>query len=369
MLRVAVIRLSRPKPHAFGKWPYVASNGRKVEVTGLNGDVEDVTGGEAAPPAGTVRLVWPWEDDRLSVLVEVRVEAGPPTLIDDRLMIPSVPRLAAEAAINEYSEVLAVLHQCRRLILSPLHVAVGMRPTSPSEVKRTEPVVGLHRGESYLGSPPRVMPSGAPHNIAPFLRNRLDGLALLANSLSEGTTVGRSRELFRLFERAFRVGPSETTKPLYTFLSTHPRATELAYTLDEVRHWLENLRASAMHADRRESYARSSHIEPYLGRMEQAAYDALFNKEHWRHKSSLRRQQLDFASGIPSSGPTLSFVNGSSILFQWVDLFSVYPLEPSANVTLTPEWIWRLPGQEEQAPVVGPTGQGLSGAADTGRPS
>lgn len=55
----------------------------------------------------------------------------------------------------------------------------------------------------------------------------------------------------------------------------------LEYASPEVDEWFK-LRPLVIHADRRDDYARSRDIEPYIGRMEFGAYDVLFNKATWR---------------------------------------------------------------------------------------
>ena len=195
-----------------------------------------------------------------------------------------------------------------------------------------------------------MMPPSIPNSLTSALSDRLDGLALLADSLAEDTAVARSRELFRLIERAFRRGPADCIEPLATFLVGHPRHDALQYSKDEITHWLTQLRGEVVHADRRRTYARSPDVEPYLARMEFAGYDVLFNKEQWRHPSARRRHQQDFMSAVQKDGGGVAVLHpGATVAIDCIDPWNVFPVDFESHVRLTPEWIWRLPGLGEDS--------------------
>jgi hypothetical protein len=162
------------------------------------------------------------------------------------------------------------------------------------------------------------------------------------------TAIARARELFRLFERAFRRGPSGCVVPLTTFLSTALRHDASLYELDEVAHWLRRLRPEATHGDRRDGYARSADVAPYLSRMEYA-YDVLLNKETWRHPSSARRDQLHFMSAPGPQRATLLLRAGATVTVDWLDPFGVYAIDFESRLQLSDDWVWRMPGQEPES--------------------
>src|SRR5207249_4919100 len=129
-----------------------------------------------------------------------------PTIVDGRLVMPGEPRARAESAIGEFGDVLGVAFQCKRVLRSP-RPCVALRPESPDEAAAIVGVPGLRR--EWLSHPQaQVMPPVVPARLAPALADRLDGLALLADSLGDDNAVARARELFRLFERAFGRCPS-----------------------------------------------------------------------------------------------------------------------------------------------------------------
>lgn len=355
LLRLALIRLSRPTPRQFGSWPYLAANGLTVVPQGAEGVEEDITDRtELTAPAAPVFRFGP-ERATVRVPVAVVAEAGPLELIDGAISVPDGVREQAEAAIVEYADIVGVLHQCKRVIRSPER-CVAMRPSNEDEKSALREITHLRPNPSRWATA-RVMPPTFPAVLSAGLTDRRDGLALLADSLAEDTAVARARELFRLFERAFRRGPSDTVAPLTTFLQSHPRQDALAYDEPEVRHWLEHLRAESVHADRRPSYARSVDVEPYLARMEFAGYDVLFNKERWRHPSAGRRPQQYFMSAVDKQRRNVTMLHaGSELLLEWMDHWGVYPLDPTVKADLPDEWRRRLAGFDSDETVAPDSG-------------
>lgn len=346
LLRLATIRLTRPPPRTFGRWPYRAANGLDVQVHTVDGIEHDLTEEAALQPTNQLTVAWPYEHEKVRIGVAVSVDAGEPLIVEGALQVPAEPRERAEAAIGEYADALAVAYQCKRVVRSP-RPCVALSAASDEERAAIHDIKMLRPGHGGWASA-RLMPQGAPAASAASFADRLDGLALLADSLGEETAVARSRELFRLFDRAFRRGPSGCAKPLTTFLLSHPNDAELGYTRNEVSFWLEVLRAESVHADRRPTFARSPEIEPYLPRMEFAAYDVLFNKAQWRQPSAQRRPQQRFMSGVQPDGHGVVLLEaGATLLMDWIDQWGVYRIDHESSIKLPVQWIWRLPGQED----------------------
>lgn len=346
LLRLATIRLSGPPPQAVDRQPYLASNGVEVRPDSVDGIAPGSPGGSEVLPADGLTFMWPREDQTVRVGVLAIVDAGVPSLSDGRLDVPEEPRRRAEAAIGEFADVLAVIHQCKRSIRSP-QPSVALAPSSNEELSSIQQVRGLN--QPTMGrSAARVMPPTTPTEAFSALSDRKDGLALLADALSEDTAVARAREFFRFFELAFRLPPLKCAGPLATFLMSNPRHDALDFTPEEVTNWLDTLRAEATHADRRPSFLRSPDLEPYLGRLEIAAYDVLFNKSIWHHPSAAREARQDFMSGISSDRrKVVVFQPTATLIANWTDPYSVYLVDHETAVTLQPPWIWRLPGQDD----------------------
>ncbi len=198
-----------------------------------------------------------------------------------------------------------------------------------------------------------------------LLGDRTDGLALLADSLAETGAVGRCRDFFRLFERAFKRDSDKLIPPLSTFLESNPRHDALAFSHDEVRHWVKIIRPMTIHADRSKIVGRNPEVEPYLGRMESAAYDVLFNKRNWRQPSAQRQQRVTFMSGVSKDRFTqVALQLGATIYVRWIDPFGVFPIDHSAPASVDDRdgWIWRLPGDAPHLPSASTPTAGLIGS-------
>jgi hypothetical protein len=344
LVRLATVHLTRPKPFALGQWDYNATNGLIVKTASVEGADEDLTNQTIFELGQHPRIAWPFEHTEVRLSVSASLDAGSPTVIDGHLSVPDEPRSLAEVAIGEYADMLGVLHQCRRTIRSP-RSCVAQKASDPDEVNIFNEVRFLHQPEVGRVQA-RTMPPAIPEELLNGLRDRIDGLALLADSLAEDGAVGRCRDLFRLFERGFRRASEALIDPLSTFLRSNPRNDRLHYSREEIEIWLKQVRPRTMHADNRRTIARSPEVEPYLGRMEWAAYDVLFNKVDWRRPSAHRRRQQDFLSGIsPDRTQALLFHPGATVLQEWIDPFGVYPIDHTASVTFPDGWIWRFPGQ------------------------
>jgi hypothetical protein len=200
------------------------------------------------------------------------------------------------------------------------------------------------------GNPPlaRLLPTMAPGDFQELLADRPDGVALLADALSEPNPVARAREYFRLFERAFAKASERLINPLSEFLIRHPRHDALNYSKEEVKHWLQTLRPETVHGDKRPHVARARDIQPYLGRLEFAMYDVVLNKTYWRRGDTQRRPGVPLLSAVkPDRTGTVLLDPRATISITWADRFGRYPTDWNARLSLGPEWIWAGPGQRD----------------------
>jgi hypothetical protein len=168
-------------------------------------------------------------------------------------------------------------------------------------------------------------------DILDSLKDRLDGVALLAEALSHTHPMGMFHEFLRFFERAFARSSSRPAKPLAQFLAESRRG----YTQEEIQRWVVELRHPATHADRRPSFALESDIRPVIRRMKQAAYDVLFNKAKWQDSTTERRKIMVPPAGIASKSHDIYIVKGTAgidLQFQLLDGFYSYPLDEAILV-------------------------------------
>jgi hypothetical protein len=340
--RFASIHLLRVPPTEMGRSPHVAQNGVEVHTEHIHGVHRCLLEG-ARPevaPATRPRFIWPSEDARVRVGVSTFLDWEAPEVVEGGVEVPRAALDRMETAIGEYADLLAITYQCRRLIRSP-QPCVAIAP-SDGEQMLFRQVTHLRATRDQIGSA-RIMPPILPGDLRSLLADRMDGVALLADSLGEDSPIGRIRDLFRFFERTFKKGPHDCIEPVTTFLRSHPRHDALRYGKAEVQHWFDDLRGASMHADRRSTYARSVDVAPFLGRMEFAAYDVLFNKEHWRHPSARRRAAFQLAVGVNPTGRSPVVMGpGAAVQVEWMDPWGGYPTESGVHVGIPEGWISRL---------------------------
>ena len=176
-------------------------------------------------------------------------------------------------------------------------------------------------------------------DVLDSLVDRLDGVALLAEATAHGHLVGQFHEYVRLFERAFALGSSKLCNPLARFL----KDANQGYTHAEVRKWLIDLRHPATHADQRESFVLEGDIRPVIHRIEQAAYEVLFNKKAWRNSSFARRTVWCPTAKLVSADPLQHEVvaqNACTLTAQLLDHYGSYPLDLTAGIDTLPQGWW-----------------------------
>ncbi len=328
----------------MGRWPYRASNGVDLMVHHLDGVDVDITDSYPAPATYAPTFDMTMDNDRVRVGVEAHIDADPPVLKGSRVEVPTGPRVLAEAAISEYADVLAVAGQCRRSIRSP-NICVALSPSDEEERQIFERADGLTLGAHPYQAVGRFLPTLHPTDVLDAMRDRLDGLTMLADSLSEEGALGRGRELFRFFERAFRADLNGCIPLLTKFLNASYDSHTTAYSETEVRSWFKSLRRLAVHADQRKAFARNVDVAPFLGRIEFAAIDVLFNKAVWRTASATRRDQQRFSAVTNRQGHTVVRDRGATILRNQMDSFGVFVLDTDSQLQPHGDWLWRLPGQ------------------------
>ncbi len=343
LARAATIELSDPPPPAVGRRPLLSTNGCTVRVTSING-----AEGFDEPPVDETRVMWSFAGEAAVVGVSVTVGTGPPEIIEGRLRVPVEPRRRAEEAIDEYADLLAVTYQCRRMVRSPMAGCVAMAPATDQERATLEGVIEVHVDHHEKYPLPRLLPTMAPGELQELLADRPDGVALLADALSEPNPAARVREYFRLFERAFGKASKELINPLSEFLMGHPRHDALGYTREEVKHWLQTLRPETVHGDERPQVARAADVQPYLGRLEVAMYDVVLNKTYWHRGDTQRRPGPPLLSAItPDRTGAVLLDPRASNRITWTDHFGRYPTDWNARLSVGREWIWAGPGQRD----------------------
>jgi hypothetical protein len=179
------------------------------------------------------------------------------------------------------------------------------------------------------------------------LADRTEGVTLLAESIAQEHQTGKFHEYVRLFERAFNRSGEGLVQPLLGFLSS----SRFGYTEVEVRRWLRELRNPATHGDRGRPMVFESGILPVVWRMEQAAYDVVFNKAEWHNPSTGRRDIWRPTSGTSSSSGSMLSTQGVQDTFriQMLDEFAAFPKALIGGFETLPDnwWSKQVPRDDE----------------------
>jgi hypothetical protein len=240
---------------------------------------------------------------------------------ENYVVIPTQIRHNSEKIIEFFSNSISVLKNCSRTISSPspcvafatddkiildkLFVSNGIREQIKGKQDKAELNFGLIENLSYL-------------------LDRPDGCALLSSANCISHSIGKYKELIRLFERGFKLSGSKLIDPLYDFLSKNEAFN---FSKEEVKNFTYDLRNPAVHAGKNDFFILEADINPIISRVELAAYDVLLNKKHWRSQAILRRDVWNPACFLKDNNH-LVITKGKEATFQIkvTDPFDVYPL-------------------------------------------
>ena len=285
----------------------------------------------------TVETMGSWElEQKLKILVFASVSLNePPKLNPERgIIVPSEPRIELERSIEIAANMISVFEACKRSISSPSPCVAFF----PEDDESREWLFQTNGIVFNMQTIPFVQPKIKPDTeYFSLLNDRIDGIALLSEALSHTHATGKFHEFIRLFERAFTLGPWDLINPLAEFLLG---ASNQGFSVAEVRRWLEELRHPATHADRRPYFLLESHIRPVIHRIQQAAYDVLFNKVNWRNPDTSRRKLWSPQGGTSSPDlPNLFIIKDGTpqISFQILDEFRAYPMDLKSVIEAPPE--------------------------------
>jgi hypothetical protein len=273
---------------------------------------------------------------RLLLQAVMTLSARPDASPQGEVIVPEEPRKEAEDFIETIANLLAVLNHSHRRISSPRpFVALGLEDDD-----ETGWASGLTRFQGEHSSIPQTsycLPTSSENLQA--LSDRLDGVALLAEALAHEHATGKFHEYMRLFERAFALTPSQFEKKLAQFL----QGTDLGYDRNEVKKWIE-LRNPATHAnDLTQSHiVLESHVRPVIARIEQAAYDVLFNKKTWANPSRERRPLWWPPVATIGAKNAIRVTQGldASFQFQVLDPFGAFVYDASFRIPQLPKHLW-----------------------------
>ncbi len=171
-----------------------------------------------------------------------------------------------------------------------------------------------------------------------MLSDRVAGVQLLSEVHSQPNVLGKYRSLARFFESALGLPFSQLGKKLAQFL----KSGYLAYDRNEIEQWVA-LRHGAIHADQKvpEDLVFESDVWPYVGKMIDAAYDVLLNKQSWGSSSRSRRQAWKPRAYLRQDGGMV-LTQGISLnqMSRLMDEFGVFPVNLTAVLSELPDGWW-----------------------------
>ena len=271
----------------------------------------------------------------LMAIAEIKLKENPNINSDNSIEIPEIPRKLLERRIEDTANIISVSEQCKRQI-SSTHPYIAFKPESDEERKWLEDTNGIHYDLGTLPGFGFSMQEEFLNNN--FLNDRLDGVTIMSEAISCTHLTGKLHELMRLFERAFTLSSSSLIGPLSKFLST----SKIKIDHSDVKNWILDLRHPATHADKKKTFVLESDVRPHIYLIEQAAFDVLFNKMHWRDTSIERRDAYIPKAGVGNDG--VGFVvkdtAGLTIKGQMMDQFSAYPFNLDGGLTTIPDDLW-----------------------------
>lgn len=334
--RFAVVELL-PPPSGLRRGLLRVNGDISVAVDSLEG-CADYTGVEHAPG-----LTVSWARASEATPTRVMLKASTSVHVDIDGPTARVPRevvAATEAELAQGANLLAVVCQARFDVYSP-RPYLFLEAQTPEEEVQLERCIKIELPAFRPGAP-RLAPGG--HQQADFqalLADRSTGITLLGAALAAGHGVAKLHELMRLFENAFAVAGHRLVDPLAEFLYTHPY--QAGYTRGEVKSWIRELRDPATHADLAKStrILLDPDVEASLPRLEQAAYDVLFNKSRWHNVHTGRTMRWDFGGAVRrDGGVVISQAGQLQVTDDW-DHFQAFRLNTRYRIQsddLLPGW-------------------------------
>ncbi len=256
----------------------------------------------------------------LFIAAEIPLPARPPLTQDNKITIPEIPVKQTQEALETAVNILSICTGSKRHI-SSLSPYVAFHADDEETKAWLQSTDGI---DMWMQQLPMcdVQLDLTNENLLKALSDRMDGVELLAEALSQDHATGRFHEFIRLFERAFKLNRSSLVRPLSKFLDRPYYAEEV------VKKWVVDLRNPATHAYKNQEYFLESDIRPHIHVIEQVAFDVLLNKAKWYDPSFERRNFHQFQTRV-APGEISRFIKkgyrgnvGSQIL----DGQSAYPM-------------------------------------------
>lgn len=311
-------------------WGYETRDGVKVAIQSVHNVGDEV-------PAEGLTFIAPRsvpETEPTSMLLVANITTTVTVVKPSQVRLPDAPRVAAERALSEMAAMIGIQSETPWQILSPQpYLALSSESDAERELLQSSKRIIL---PGVPSAPPMhgegIGKVGYPIHL--LLKDRRDGVILLGSAVRVGGGIAKLHELFRVFENGFGRAGAGLIEPLTEFLQSYPK-WDLGYTRSEVDSWVNRLRNPATHADLKKStrVAYDVDVERHLFRIEQAAYDVLFNKAQWNTRDTGREMRWSFSVAQVGSREFLTDPKtGRMRLSTAFDHFGAFPLAEGMSV-------------------------------------
>jgi hypothetical protein len=273
------------------------------------------------------------------------------------VVVPDEPRRACENAIESLANILAVFNRCGRQISSATP-SVALCDLKDGERALLDASKGF-RGPKGSSAAVHWSLDVTDPELVKAMADRLPGVGLLAEVSTTKHSVAKYRELIRFLEHAFARSLNKLEKKLSQFLISG----DLGYTRNEVQDWIAPRGMAPFMAIDKSAKTSSwrGTVRRFLPRLEQAAYDVLFNKAVWHDPSRTRRSTLFHCAATTNPNATdIRMTRGRdfSMQTQVLDAFEAYPLNMHGILTSPPSDWWYQPPKPSTPEASVPTSAG-----------
>lgn len=273
---------------------------------------------------------------RILVRATVELDSLPEIDGDGLVLTPNEPRKRCESAIELAADVVATYVAAPRSISSAVPW-IAYVPESAAEREFLQKTSGI---DFRMNARQNVRESIDLAKVpVDALSDRLTGVGLFADAISQTNPLAAYRELVRFFELAFGLAATGLSKKLTQFLNTGVAA----YARGEVEGWFA-LRHAAMHGDGKSAdrLVVQADVRPLISRMIQAARDVLFNKSSWHSADRIRRDAWRPIACVADADGAIHIQQHCTPTMgaQLLDAFDAYPVDLTAILNPPPQEWW-----------------------------
>lgn len=212
-----------------------------------------------------------------------------------------------EQAIDTFAQILSISHKASISICSPTG-NIAFLPESEEErawLEGSAGVASVGRG-TILAQKHYTLNHSRLLGVAWLDEERIPGLQLLSEALSQRSDTGEFRGLVQYFEHAFALQFGRLIPPLNAFL----RQSGWDFEGKELEAWKAS-RGRIIHGDRLDVEYIASDVKRFLPRMELAAYDLLLFKKQW-HNACFDRRSIATADNVEIHSQDVIYQNALS---------------------------------------------------------